>query len=114
MSEPLRAFMVRLATDPERLAAFIDDADAAMADAGLSAEERELVRSGDQDRLYEALADRRGTPRPARPTGAAEPPTPAGTILVPVASPFGAAVVPVSWSPAGPTAESGDGGPRVR
>lgn len=106
MSEPLRAFMVRLASDPERLSAFIADPERAMNEAGLSDEERQLVRSGDQNRLYAALAS-----RPAVHAAASAPPAPApadppGVILVPVRSPFGAAVIPVPWSPAEPTRTS--------
>jgi len=113
MSEPLRSFMVRLAVDPERLSAFIDDPDRAMADWGLSLEERELVRSGDQDRLFEALSRSARPamlhPGAAHPAGAWPPGGPgpgapggfASVILVPVPSPYGAAVVPVAWAPAG-------------
>src|SRR3954451_3955491 len=62
----LKRFMVGLASDVGRLGAFMADAKAAMAEAGLTPDEQELLLSGDQGRIYSAL---KGLPPP--------PPSPA-------------------------------------
>src|SRR3954470_3102767 len=77
----LKRFMVGLASDVGSLGAFMSDAKAAMADAGLTPDEQELLLSGDQGRIYSAL---KGLPPP--------PPSPApGPPQLPtvVASMFG-------------------------
>lgn len=48
----LREFLSALATDADQLAAFQANPDKAMQDAGLSSEEQELVKSGNQERVY--------------------------------------------------------------
>lgn len=61
----LMAFWVAMATDPMKHEAFLRDAEAAMAAAGLDSAEREVVKSGNARTVY------------ARLTHAALPPTPA-------------------------------------
>lgn len=51
----LMAFMVSLATDPMRLAAYLEDAEAAMIAAGLDEAERAVVRSGQPRTIYDRL-----------------------------------------------------------
>ena len=98
----LKRFMVGLASDVGRLGAFMSDAKAAMAQAGLTQEEQELLLSGDQARIYSAL---KGLPPP--------PPSPApGPLQLPtvVASMFGqqpsAAAAPKPSVAPGPSAQA--------
>lgn len=51
----LTSFMVRLAIDPERFREFVIDPEAAAERAGLSKEDRAVLLSGDQNRIYAAL-----------------------------------------------------------
>ena len=57
----LTAFLVRLAIDPDAHTAFLADPDAAAAKAGLSVEERAVMQSGDQNRIYGLLAGASGS-----------------------------------------------------
>ena len=56
MSRSLKSFLAALAIDPDALARFLRDADAAMAAAGIADEDRELVRKGDLQGLRARLA----------------------------------------------------------
>ncbi len=56
MSKDLKAYMVCLAIDPEQLSDFISDSEKAMERAGLSLEHRAVLLSGDQYRIFAALA----------------------------------------------------------
>lgn len=49
-------FLVRLAVDPQEFGAFIRHPRAAARKAGLTPREREILLSGDHNRLYAALA----------------------------------------------------------
>jgi hypothetical protein len=51
----LMAFWVAMATDPMKHEAFLRDAEAAMAAAGLDAAERDVVRSGNARSIYARL-----------------------------------------------------------
>lgn len=51
------AFLVALATDPMKHEAYLADAEAAMLAAGLSEDERAIVRSGDQRTIYTRLTN---------------------------------------------------------
>jgi hypothetical protein len=53
----LREFLSTLATDPERLAAFQANPDAIMQEAGLTAEEQEVVKSADEQRIRQYLQE---------------------------------------------------------
>jgi hypothetical protein len=55
MSDKLKAFMVKLASDQESLNSFITDAARFMELTGLSDEDRETLLSGDTNRIYLAL-----------------------------------------------------------
>jgi hypothetical protein len=54
--DPVRSFLVALATDPARLGAFIKDADAEMKTAGLSAEDQAVLKSGNPGLIHARLA----------------------------------------------------------
>jgi hypothetical protein len=56
MSKDLKAYMVGLAIDPGQLSDFILDSEKAMERAGLSPGDREVLLSGDQGRIFAALA----------------------------------------------------------
>jgi len=56
MSKDLKAYMVGLAIDPEQLSDFILDSEKAMERAGISPEHRDVLLSGDQGRIFAALA----------------------------------------------------------
>lgn len=56
MSDALKRYMVKLASEPEALADFIKDPEKAAVDAGLSAEDRAVLTSGDQTKIYYALS----------------------------------------------------------
>ncbi|HLJ85946.1 MAG TPA: hypothetical protein VKZ53_03935 [Candidatus Angelobacter sp.] len=56
MSHALKSYMVKLASDVERLAAFIADPQRAAEEAGLNEKEREILFSKDPQRLYAAVA----------------------------------------------------------
>jgi hypothetical protein len=51
----LRKFLVELASDLDRLCSFIADPQAVATEAGLGEEDRALLFSGDQGRIYAAL-----------------------------------------------------------
>jgi hypothetical protein len=51
----LKEFLTAIATDAEQLAAFQADPDKAMQSAGLTPEEQELMKSGDEQRTREYL-----------------------------------------------------------
>lgn len=68
MTGRLTPFLVALARDPELYAAWIRQPEAVMVWVGLDAEERAVLHSRDQDRIYQALF------RP--PSAAAAPPWP--------------------------------------
>ena len=55
MSGNLSEFLVDLASDPDRMTAFLADPDRVFDAAGLTAEERDAVRSRDTERLNAAL-----------------------------------------------------------
>lgn len=59
MSTDLKSYLVRLAIEPDRYREFVDDPLAASEKAGLSAEERAVLFSGDQNRIYAALVNKR-------------------------------------------------------
>jgi hypothetical protein len=59
----LTTFLARMAVDPAAFARFVADAAAAVTEADLSPEERALLFSGDQNRLYAALASAHSAPR---------------------------------------------------
>jgi hypothetical protein len=54
----LMAFLVRLAVEPQTLSEFVSDPEAAATKAGLSDEDRMILFSGDQNRIYAALTQR--------------------------------------------------------
>lgn len=56
MSKQLKAFMVKLASDLDLLSRFIANPDQLLKESGLSREDRETIKSGDQNRLYWALS----------------------------------------------------------
>lgn len=68
MHDELRLFMLRLATDLELLTRFVANPAITAEDEGLSAEDRAILFSGDQRRIYFAIA------RPRGPAGAASAP----------------------------------------
>lgn len=70
MSDDLKRFMVKLASEPDSLADFMRDPRSAMDGAGLLPEEQDIVLSGDQGRIYAAI---KGMPLP--------PPSPAPSPL---------------------------------
>jgi len=51
----LLGFLARLATEPDALSAFVRDAQSAARRAGLTREDRAVLLSGDQNRIYAAL-----------------------------------------------------------
>lgn len=57
LSDGLKRFMVGLASDVGKLTAFMLDQNKAFDEAGLTTEQRELLLSGDQSRIYAALKD---------------------------------------------------------
>jgi len=57
MSTDLKGFMVRLAIDPARYAEFLADPFSAAEQQGLSGRERDILLSGDQNKIYSALVD---------------------------------------------------------
>jgi hypothetical protein len=61
MSDDLKRFMVKLASEPDALADFMRDPRGAMDHAGLPPEEQEIVLSGDQGRIYATI---KGMPLP--------------------------------------------------
>src|SRR5689334_14258486 len=56
MSEALKQFMVKLASDIDGLSKFIANPQEVATEAGLSQEDRDILFSGDQNRIYGALA----------------------------------------------------------
>ena len=54
----LRNYLFELAQDPIRARAFREDPDRALADADLSPQQREVLKSRDPSRIRAALADR--------------------------------------------------------
>jgi hypothetical protein len=56
MSEALKQFMVNLASDIGGLSRFIANPQTVATEAGLSQEDRDILFSGDQNRIYAALA----------------------------------------------------------
>jgi hypothetical protein len=56
MRRKLRQYLARLATDPDLFSEYVADPAASFERAGLSAEERALLLSGDQNRIYAALS----------------------------------------------------------
>ncbi len=64
MSQELKNYLVELATDLDRLSAFISDPGKAAQDAGLSDDDHKVLLSGDQNRIYAAVA----SPAPEAPT----------------------------------------------
>ncbi|HKO58216.1 MAG TPA: hypothetical protein VJ276_20290 [Thermoanaerobaculia bacterium] len=73
MHEHLKDFMVKLASDVDALTEFISDAQTVIGQSDLSDEERNILRSGDQDRIYQAISEPQAQPAPAQP----QPPAPA-------------------------------------
>jgi hypothetical protein len=61
MSEDLKRFMVKLASEPDTLADFMRDPRSAMDHAGLLPEQQDIVMSGDQGRIYATI---KGMPLP--------------------------------------------------
>ena len=57
VSKDLRRFLVQLAVDPVRLAAFLNDPDQAMNKAGLVAEDQAALSSGDQGAIHARVAE---------------------------------------------------------
>ena len=51
----LAAFIASLATAPQKLRDYLDDPEATMAEAGLSGQEKEVLRSGDWNVICEFL-----------------------------------------------------------
>ena len=51
----LTSFMVSLAIEPEKFSEFVTDPEAAAEKAGLSKADRDVLLSGDQNRIYAAL-----------------------------------------------------------
>jgi hypothetical protein len=76
LSEGLKKFMVALASDVGKLTAFMVDQNKAFDEAGLSQEQRELLLSGDQSRIYAALKD-----LPLPPAAAASAPAQMPTVV---------------------------------
>ncbi|HKB12853.1 MAG TPA: hypothetical protein VKD69_19455 [Vicinamibacterales bacterium] len=86
MSESLSEFLVDLVSNPDQMAAFLADPERVFATTGLTAEERDAVRSRDPRRLSAALssglqlqantnnatAARKGTKKGAKKKGAAK------------------------------------------
>ena len=70
MSDDLKRFMVKLASEPDTLADFMRDPRGAMDHAGLLPDEQDIVLSGDQSRIYATI---KGMPLP--------PPSPAPSPL---------------------------------
>jgi hypothetical protein len=73
-SGALMRYLVRVASDVDALAAFMDAPEKAMAAAGVTQEEQDLIRSGDQNRIYAYLknlpapAAAQASPAPQLPT----------------------------------------------
>jgi hypothetical protein len=59
-------FLVRVAIDPRAMGAFLGDPRGAAIEAGLTRADRAILLSGDQNRLYAALAADRPRPRATR------------------------------------------------
>jgi hypothetical protein len=57
MSKQSAAFIAKLSTDPAFRQAYKANPDAVMDKEGLSAEDKETLRSGDPDRIREHLGD---------------------------------------------------------
>ena len=68
MKPELADFLTRLAAEPETLAAYTRNPDEAMTDAGLPAEIREALSSGDPLRVHQLVA-----PDPSPPEGPGQP-----------------------------------------
>jgi len=96
MTRELKDYMVELASNVDRLAAFMKDAPAALRDAGLSEADQALLQSGDQSRIYATL---RNLPLPpaASPSPAPQLPT-----VVAAQYPYG---VPGQSAAAAPSAQ---------
>jgi len=100
----LRKFFVRLASDLELFCRFVANPEAAAKQAGVTEEDRELLFSGDQGRIYAALRPDL-VPQMVQPAAAANEQaasqaacpgaTPAGCAAAPGASPWG--VVPYGY-----------------
>jgi len=56
----LYAFLQELSEKPDKLAEFEQDADKAMTASGLSEEEKELVKSGDEEKIMRQLGSQEG------------------------------------------------------
>ena len=65
-SSKLYEFLKALSESEEKLSAFERDADEAMTAAGLSEDEKDLVRSGDEQRIMRHLGSEEGTGTAAR------------------------------------------------
>jgi hypothetical protein len=55
--QDLQQFLVALSTDPELRQRYKEDPDGVLAEAGLTAEESALVKSGDTDAMRSYLGD---------------------------------------------------------
>ena len=76
MYEPLKDFMVKLASDVNVLTDFIKDPEKVIEGEALSEEERNILRSGNPARIFEALSEPAVlSPSPA-PAPQSQPPTP--------------------------------------
>ncbi|HYW73119.1 MAG TPA: hypothetical protein VE961_18980, partial [Pyrinomonadaceae bacterium] len=65
MAENLRQFLSEIATDPKRLGAFISDPEAAMDEAGLEDDDKQLVKSADLVQINQRLlAESKGEATP--------------------------------------------------
>jgi hypothetical protein len=59
-TSPLQDFLTDLALDPAKYAAFMRDPDAVMRSAGLAAESRSVLKSGDSAAILRGLAEEAG------------------------------------------------------
>lgn len=58
----LLEFLTALSTDAEKYAAFQDNPEKTMEEAGISPEEQELLKSNDEQRIREYLHEKSGVP----------------------------------------------------
>ena len=98
MHQELKMFLTGLAHDLDKLTAYVSDPARALEEAGLSEEDKAILRSGDQNRIYSAIANPAPSPQPEPPAAAqAPPPAPPYPVYGQPAVPSPAAAAGPAW-----------------
>lgn len=96
MSEQLKNYLVQIAFDLERLDAFISDPMKAAAESGLSEDDQSILFSGDQNRIYAAIA---APPASTQPTQQQNAPSESWSQPIAYLSPWGQWIIYIMAAP---------------